>query len=430
MGIKHTRVSTVSDDLAQPTLIQPSDWNDDHVIDDPAAVRAELELGALSALDTVATSNLNDHAVTYVKIQNISATDKLLGRSTAGAGTVEEIALTAAGRALIDDASAANQRTTLGLGTAALLDSDTDTTLAADSDTKVATQKAAKAYIDSKVAGLSWKQAVRAATTVPGTLASSFENTDTIDGVVLVTGDRILIKNQATGSENGIYVVNASGAPTRATDADSGAELVNATTYISEGTANADTQWTCTTNAAISIGSTSIAFAQLTAGTATTLDGLSDVVITSPVDGDVATYDAGSNSWKNKPVVGLSSRDTFTKTTGSLANNTSEDGTVQLAKTCVLLQLIVDRACRIVYYSTPAARTADSGRVLGVPPSPGLGILAEFAPTGAVTIDCGPLILLANGDGSPSTDIYYTITNMGGSTHTVQVDHLFLKLES
>ena len=59
-------------------------------------------------------------AVTYAKMQNVSATDKVLGRSTAGAGDVEEIALTAAGRALIDDASAAAQRTTLGLGTMAV----------------------------------------------------------------------------------------------------------------------------------------------------------------------------------------------------------------------------------------------------------------------------------------------------------------------
>lgn len=65
------------------------------------------------------TAGLLDDAVTYAKMQNVSATDKVLGRSTAGAGDVEEIACTAAGRALIDDADAAAQRTTLGLGTKA-----------------------------------------------------------------------------------------------------------------------------------------------------------------------------------------------------------------------------------------------------------------------------------------------------------------------
>lgn len=152
------------------------------------------------------------------------------------------------------------------VGTAAYLDSDADGTLAANSDLKIATQKATKTYVDAKVAGLSWKQAVRAATTAAGTLATSFENGNTIDGVTLATGDRILVKNQAAGAENGIYVVAASGSPTRATDADSGAELVNASVYVSEGTTLADTQWTCTTNATITVGSTSLAFAQLTSG--------------------------------------------------------------------------------------------------------------------------------------------------------------------
>ena len=63
----------------------------------------------------VATNGIADQAVTYAKIQNVSATDKILGRSTAGAGTIEEIDCTAAGRAILDDANAAAQRTTLGI---------------------------------------------------------------------------------------------------------------------------------------------------------------------------------------------------------------------------------------------------------------------------------------------------------------------------
>ncbi|OUV81237.1 MAG: hypothetical protein CBC91_02555 [Rickettsiales bacterium TMED131] len=69
--------------------------------------------------DVVQTAKIADDAVTYAKIQDVTATDRLLGRSTAGAGNVEEIACTAAGRALLGDASAADQRTTLGLGTLA-----------------------------------------------------------------------------------------------------------------------------------------------------------------------------------------------------------------------------------------------------------------------------------------------------------------------
>ena len=82
---------------------------------DAAAQRTTLGLGTLATASTVATANITDDAVTYAKIQNVSATDRLLGRSAAGSGDVEEIVCTAAGRALIDDADAATQRTTLGL---------------------------------------------------------------------------------------------------------------------------------------------------------------------------------------------------------------------------------------------------------------------------------------------------------------------------
>ena len=114
-------------------------------------------------------------------------------------------------------------------------------------------------------ASVSWKAAVRVATTVAGTLASSFENGATIDGVVLATGDRILIKNQADAAENGIYTVNASGAPTRATDADSGSELVAAACLVLNGTVNATpspTQWVCTTPSPITLGVTALTFVQ------------------------------------------------------------------------------------------------------------------------------------------------------------------------
>jgi hypothetical protein len=75
--------------------------------------------GDITVSGTGTVWTVDNSAITYAKIQNVSATDKLLGRATAGAGVIEEIALTAAGRALIDDADAAAQRTTLGLGTMA-----------------------------------------------------------------------------------------------------------------------------------------------------------------------------------------------------------------------------------------------------------------------------------------------------------------------
>jgi hypothetical protein len=76
---------------------------------------------------SVSTAKIGDSQVTYAKIQNVSATDRLLGRSSAGAGLIEEITCSAAGRALLDDLDASAQRTTLGLGTAATRNITTST---------------------------------------------------------------------------------------------------------------------------------------------------------------------------------------------------------------------------------------------------------------------------------------------------------------
>lgn len=88
----------------------------DGTVTTPKILDGAVTTAKVSSLGTAA---LADGAVTYAKIQDVSATDRLLGRSTAGAGDVEEIVCTAAGRALLDDANAAAQRATLGLGTLA-----------------------------------------------------------------------------------------------------------------------------------------------------------------------------------------------------------------------------------------------------------------------------------------------------------------------
>lgn len=134
-------------------------------------------------------------------------------------------------------------------------------------DGSAATDLVTKQQLDAKVAGLSWKAAVRAATTTNGTLATAFANGQSVDGVTLVTGDRILLKNQTTQTENGIYVVAASGAPTRSTDADTGAELDSAAVYVASGTTNGDKAFTQTTDAPITVGSTNIVWSQFGGGT-------------------------------------------------------------------------------------------------------------------------------------------------------------------
>lgn len=140
-----------------------------------------------------------------------------------------------------------------------------------------ATDAATKAYVDSAAQGIDWKASVRAATTANVTLASDLENGDTLDGVTLATGDRILVKNQSTGSQNGIYVVAASGAPTRSTDCDTAAELTsNFAVFVEEGTANADQGYVLTNDGAITVGTTALSFTQFTGlGQVTAGDGLS-----------------------------------------------------------------------------------------------------------------------------------------------------------
>lgn len=122
-----------------------------------------------------------------------------------------------------------------------------------------------KRYVDAAVVGIDWKASVRAATVTAGTLATSFANGQVIDGVTLATGNRILIKDQATGSENGIYTVNATGAPTRATDADTAAEITASfAVFVEEGTANADSGYTLTNNGTVTVGTTALVFTQFT----------------------------------------------------------------------------------------------------------------------------------------------------------------------
>ncbi len=125
-------------------------------------------------------------------------------------------------------------------------------------------EAATKIYVDVTAAARANKDSVRAATTAAGTLATSFENGDAIDGITLTTGNRILIKNQAAPAENGIYTVGASGAPTRATDFDASSEVAaGATTFVTSGTTNAGTQWTQNNPGTITIGSTAITFVQI-----------------------------------------------------------------------------------------------------------------------------------------------------------------------
>jgi hypothetical protein len=143
---------------------------------------------------------------------------------------------------------------------------------------------ATKGYVDAARSGLDVKQSVRAATTGTVNLSTDVDNGSIIDGVTLATGNRILIKDQGgvgvAHVDNGIYTVNASGAPTRATDFDSSDEVTpGAFTFVEEGTANGDAGFVVATNGSITVGSTAILFTQfsgtgqITAGAGLSKDG-------------------------------------------------------------------------------------------------------------------------------------------------------------
>jgi hypothetical protein len=114
---------------------------------------------------------------------------------------------------------------------------------------------------------------VRVASTATINLTNALENGDVIDGVTLATGDRVLVKDQSTASQNGIYVVQATGAAVRATDADSSDELRGALVSVEEGTANGNSLWMMTTDAPITVGTTSLTWTQFLSGIAYTWGG-------------------------------------------------------------------------------------------------------------------------------------------------------------
>ena len=113
-----------------------------------------------------------------------------------------------------------------------------------------------KAYADAIAAGLSWKDAVRVATTANVDLAAP----GVIDGVTLVEGNRVLVKNQTTAAQNGIYVLSG-GALVRTTDMDEVGEFSSATVFVQEGTEFADTGWT-QTNAIAAVDTDDVVFSQ------------------------------------------------------------------------------------------------------------------------------------------------------------------------
>ena len=227
-----------------------------------------------------------------------------------------------------------------------------------------------KGYVDSVAQGVDIKLSCRVATTsalptvtyangssgVGATLTASSVGILTVDGIATIQGDRILVKNQASDFQNGIYTVTTAGTAgvafvlTRATDLDVAAEFPSSFTFIEEGTVNADSGWVCTTNAPVTVGTTSITFSQFSgagsylAGPGLTLTGntfavgtaSSSRIVVNADDIDLATVtQTDTNGTAGINFVQSITKDTYGRITGRVladvrTGTTAQTGIVQL----------------------------------------------------------------------------------------------------
>ena len=169
---------------------------------------------------------------------------------------------------LSDLASASTARSNLGLGTMAVQNSGT-VSISGGSITGIGTPSnnsdvAIKSYVDELVAGLRTRIIAEVATTANVNLSNGLEAGDTIDGVTLVAGDRVLVKSQSDATENGLYLAVSSGAASRDPQYDTIAELSGGLIVVNQGSQNDNKIFLCTTDSDGSLGSTNITYTQVT----------------------------------------------------------------------------------------------------------------------------------------------------------------------
>lgn len=193
---------------------------------------------------------------------------------------------------------------------------------------------ATKAYVDAVKVGLDFKDSVRVASTANLTISGPGA---AIDGITLSSGNRVLVKNQSTGSQNGIYVFNGAGsAMTRATDADSNAEVTSGLfVFVEEGTLNSDNGFVLTTDGSITVGSTALVFTQfsgagqIVAGAAITKSGNTlDVAVdgrTLEVNSDALRIKGITATAVGDLLVGQASNAGYTRLVKPSGNATASD---------------------------------------------------------------------------------------------------------
>ena len=241
---------------------------------------------------------------------------------------------------LSDLGAASTARTNLGLGTIATQDANNVSvsggSITGLGDPSVSSEAATKNYVDQAVAGLRTRVIAEAATTANISLTTDLENGDTLDGVTLVTGDRVLVKDQTDATENGLYLVVASGAASRDPEHDTIAELSGQMIVVNQGTVNDNKIFLCTTDSDATIGVSNITYTVITpanVGTVTSV-GVADsgssefTVANSPITSS-GTITLAVNSIANTKITGLGTSSTLN--VGTSANNVVQlDGSAKL----------------------------------------------------------------------------------------------------
>lgn len=213
-------------------------------------------------LDVAAGTGLEISADT-IRIAAVAAGNGLAGGGGSALSVNTGTGLEVSADAVRIAAAAAGSGLIGGAGSALAVGAGTGITVNADDVAVNTSVIATKEYVESVAQGLDAKASVRAATTANIAIATALNSGDVLDGVTLANGDRVLVKDQTTKAENGIWVVGAT--PERAKDADGAGELSGGTyVFVEEGTANADTGWVIITNGSITPGTTAHEWSQFT----------------------------------------------------------------------------------------------------------------------------------------------------------------------
>ena len=266
-------------------------------------------------------------------------------------GTVSGVTATHVGLGNVDNTSDANKPVSTATQTAldAKLSLSGGTMTGALTLSGAPTQAnhaATKAYADSISEGLHVHQSCVAATTANVNLSNALENGDVLDGVTLVTGDRVLVKNQTTASENGIYIVQASGAALRASDFNEPLEVDGGDfVFVTGGTVNDNTGWVQTATNVVTIGTDPITFVQfagagtITAGTNVSVNGSEISVVNNPTFSGLVTAAAAGVAFSDgtQTKEGVPSRTAITQVTAAYNLSTGglslRDGLVEVSHT-------------------------------------------------------------------------------------------------